>query len=108
MFCPLYCLVDCTILNQFSATIHQPAYKVKQVRKFMCFNDMIHDMHPLEFLPKQDSNSASLAAYHFTPEADQKACCGLDTSSARRQKGLTGYCFKYIDRPFCLQANDLH
>ena len=23
-------------------------------------------------------------------------------SSAWRQKGLTGYCFKYIDRPFCL------
>ena len=28
-------------------------------------------------------------------------------SSVRRQKGLTGYCFKYTDRPFCLQANDL-
>ena len=28
-------------------------------------------------------------------------------SSARRQKGLTGYCFKYTDRPFCLQANKL-
>ena len=26
-------------------------------------------------------------------------------SSARRQKGLTGYCFKYIDRPFCLQTD---
>ena len=25
-------------------------------------------------------------------------------SSVWRQKGLTGYCFKYIDRPFCLQA----
>ena len=24
------------------------------------------------------------------------------------QKGLTGYCFKYIDRPFCLQADELH
>ena len=23
-------------------------------------------------------------------------------SAAWRQKGLTGYCFKYIDRPFCL------
>ena len=23
------------------------------------------------------------------------------------QKGLTGYCFKYIDRPFCLQADEL-
>ena len=28
-------------------------------------------------------------------------------SSAQRQKGLTGYCFKYRDRPFCLQTNDL-
>ena len=25
--------------------------------------------------------------------------------SARRQKGLTGYCFKYIDRPFCLRTD---
>ena len=28
-------------------------------------------------------------------------------SSARRQKGLTGYCFKYIDRSFYLQTDDL-
>ena len=28
-------------------------------------------------------------------------------SSAWRQKGLTGYCFKYIDRPFCLQSDDM-
>ena len=27
-------------------------------------------------------------------------------SSVWRQKGLTGYCFKYTDRPFCLQTND--
>ena len=27
-------------------------------------------------------------------------------TSARRQKGLTGYCFKYIDRPFYLQTDD--
>ena len=27
--------------------------------------------------------------------------------SAHRQKGLTGYCFKYIDRPFCLQTDDV-
>ena len=25
-----------------------------------------------------------------------------------RQKGLTGYCFKYIDRPFCLQSDEVH
>ena len=25
--------------------------------------------------------------------------------SARRQKGLTEYCFKYIDRPFCLRTD---
>ena len=24
-----------------------------------------------------------------------------------RQKGLTGYWFKYIDRPFCLQTNEI-
>ena len=24
-----------------------------------------------------------------------------------RQKGLTGYCFKYTDKPLCLQADDL-
>ena len=23
------------------------------------------------------------------------------------QKGLTGYCCKYIDRPFCLQTDEL-
>ena len=28
--------------------------------------------------------------------------------SARRQKGLTGYCFKYIDRPFCLWTDNLY
>ena len=33
---------------------------------------------------------------------------GTCISSARRQKGLTGFCFKYIDRPFCLQTNDLN
>ena len=26
--------------------------------------------------------------------------------SAWRQKGLTGYCFKYTDRPFCLWIDD--
>ena len=26
------------------------------------------------------------------------------SSSAQRQKGLSGYCFKYVDRPFCLQT----
>ena len=26
--------------------------------------------------------------------------------SVQRQKGLTGYCFKYIDRPFCLHTDD--
>ena len=30
------------------------------------------------------------------------------TSSAGRQKGLTGYCFKFIDRPFCLETDDLY
>ena len=29
-------------------------------------------------------------------------------SLARRQKGLTGYCFKYIDRPFCLRTDELY
>ena len=29
------------------------------------------------------------------------------TSSARRQKGLTGYCFKYIERPLCLQTDEI-
>ena len=28
-------------------------------------------------------------------------------SSTRRQKVLTGYCFKYIDRPFCLRTDGL-
>ena len=27
-------------------------------------------------------------------------------SSVWRRKGLTGYCFKYIDRPFCLWTDD--
>ena len=30
-----------------------------------------------------------------------------DTSSAQWQKGLTGYCFKYVDWPFCLQTDVL-
>ena len=29
-------------------------------------------------------------------------------SSAWRQKDLTGYCFKYIDRPFCLRTDELY
>ena len=28
-------------------------------------------------------------------------------SSAWRQMGLTGYCFKFIDRPFCIQGDNL-
>ena len=31
-----------------------------------------------------------------------------NNSSAQRQKGLTGYCVKYIDRPFCLGTDALH
>ena len=31
--------------------------------------------------------------------------CDTISSSAGRQKGLTGYCFKYIERPFCLQTD---
>ena len=31
----------------------------------------------------------------------------LFISLVQRQKGLTGYCFKYIDRPFCLQTDDV-
>ena len=30
-----------------------------------------------------------------------------NNSSAWRQKGLTAYCLKYIDRPFCLQTDEL-
>ena len=30
----------------------------------------------------------------------------INMSSARRQKVLTGYCFKYVDRPFCLRTDD--
>ena len=29
----------------------------------------------------------------------------MGSSQEQKQKGLTGYCFKYIDRPFCLRAN---
>ena len=28
-------------------------------------------------------------------------------TSVWRQKGLTGYCFKYTDRPFCLRTDAL-
>ena len=28
-------------------------------------------------------------------------------SSAQRQKGLTGYCFKFTDRPFCFRSDDV-
>ena len=27
--------------------------------------------------------------------------------SVQRQKGLTGYCFKYTDRPFCLRTDEM-
>ena len=30
-----------------------------------------------------------------------------NTSSARRQKGLTSYCFKYVDGPFCLRTDNM-
>ena len=30
----------------------------------------------------------------------------LCMTSVWRQKGVTDYCFKYKDRPFCLQADD--
>ena len=29
-------------------------------------------------------------------------------SSARRQKDLSDYCFKYTDRPFCLRTDDIY
>ena len=29
-------------------------------------------------------------------------------SSPWRQKDLTGYCFNYIDKPFCLRTDDLN
>ena len=29
-------------------------------------------------------------------------------SSPWRQKGLTGYGFKYIDRPFCLRTDEMY
>ena len=32
-------------------------------------------------------------------------CVCVSNSSTRRQKGLTDYCFKYIDRPFCRQTD---
>ena len=31
-----------------------------------------------------------------------------NNSSVRRQKDLTGYCFKYIDRPYCLRTDDMY
>ena len=31
----------------------------------------------------------------------------ISIPSAQWQKGLTGYCFKYIDRSFCRQTNDM-
>ena len=34
--------------------------------------------------------------------------CVKNKSSARRQKVLTGWCFKYKDRPFCLRTNKIH
>ena len=39
---------------------------------------------------------------HNTVPVSQK-----HSSSVWRQKGLTGYCFKYTDRPFCLQTDEL-
>ena len=29
-------------------------------------------------------------------------------TSVRRQKGLTAYCYKYIDRPFCLRTDKMY
>ena len=45
--------------------------------------------------------------------SSESCCAALNVSwqehcsSVRRQKGLTGYCFKYTDRPFCLRADVL-
>ena len=38
---------------------------------------------------------------------DQDKVVLVDISSAQRQKGLTGYCFKYIHIPFCHRTNDM-
>ena len=38
---------------------------------------------------------------------EYKDCIIRNISSARRHKDLTGYCFKYIDRPFCLRTDDI-
>ena len=45
---------------------------------------------------------------HFRHESKHSPCrVPHYTSSAWRQKGLTGYCFKYIDRPFCLRTGGM-
>ena len=40
--------------------------------------------------------------------AQELAVSVHNRSSAWRQKGLTGYWFKHIDRPFCLQADEVN
>ena len=42
-----------------------------------------------------------------SPQVGSSKSIVMYISSAGRQKGLTGYCFKYIDRSFYLQTDDM-
>ena len=55
----------------------------------------------------------AMLSFLYGMHRDTQACMYIyndntkHNSSAQRQKSLTGYCFKNIDRPFCLQTDEL-
>ena len=67
------------------------------------FTDSLHSLIHL-FIQAHIKYSFSCALGHsLVRQALMHSCI----SSGQRQKSLTGYCFEYIDRPFCLQTDDL-
>ena len=69
---------------------------------YMCLCDLIRPTYST-----QPSLSALTLSPSFHALSPPPALIMLIILSVWKQKGLIGYCFKYIDKPFCLRANDM-
>ena len=73
-------------------------------------NSHLFYIAPLTELYDPETELSKVPLYMHTAEtnwAEDLVSTHVTRLSVWRQKGLTGYCFKYIDRPFCLRADDL-
>ena len=77
--------------------------------RMVSFTRMSNIINSVLFVPLVTASSSTAINIWFNISYfHQYNKCLVDQSlslSARRQKGLTGYYFKYIDRAFCLRAD---